>query len=203
MAHALSSRSLAQSTAPPRSWLLTTAVMISATLFIAVCAHISMPLPWTPIPLVAQDFAVILVGFILGPQIGFLTLLIYLAEGAAGLPMFSPHGLGGVAQIAGPTGGFLMAYPAVAALTGALRSRNNNYARNLAAALAGTALLFLCGALYFKLLTGTPAAATWNEAVLPFIPAAIVKSAIAAAIACAWGASKQRREKTHSPLHKA
>src|SRR6202140_607861 len=94
------------------------AIVVAASLFVAVCARIYVPLPGTPVPLTVQNLGVLLVGLALGGRRGFAALALYLAEGAAGLPVFSPHGLGGIAQILGPTGGYLIAYPFFAALTG-------------------------------------------------------------------------------------
>ena len=78
---------------------------VAATGLVAVCAHISLPLPFTPVPLTLQTFAVILVGMTLGPVVGFSAMVLYLAQGAMGLPVFTPHGPGGVAQLMGPTAG--------------------------------------------------------------------------------------------------
>src|ERR1700732_1732527 len=80
---------------------------VAASAFVALCAHISLPLPFTPVPLTLQNFAVLLVGLALGPVAAFSAMMLYLAEGAMGLPVFAPHGLGGVAQLLGPTGGYL------------------------------------------------------------------------------------------------
>lgn len=91
------------------------AIIIGASLFVAICARVTVPLPFTPVPLTLQNFGVLLVGLMLGSRRGFAALLLYLAEGAAGLPVFSIGGLGGVAQLLGPTGGYLFAYPLAAA----------------------------------------------------------------------------------------
>jgi biotin transport system substrate-specific component len=92
---------------------------LAATAVVAAAAHVAIPLPFTPVPLTLQPLAVLGVGLALGPVDGLLAMLAYLAEGAAGLPVFSPTGMGGLAQLVGPTGGFLMAYPLVAAIAGA------------------------------------------------------------------------------------
>src|SRR5438309_7790211 len=94
------------------------AAIVAASLFVALCARIYIPLPGTPVPLTVQNLGVLLVGLALGSRRGFLAMALYLAEGAAGLPVFSPHGLGGITQMLGPTGGYLIAYPFMAALTG-------------------------------------------------------------------------------------
>src|SRR6202023_1336711 len=83
------------------------ALVVGASLFVALCARISIPLPFTPVPLTVQNFGVLLVGLLLGSRRGFAALILYLAEGAMGMPVFSPLGPGGVAQILGVTGGYL------------------------------------------------------------------------------------------------
>src|ERR1700735_3138949 len=93
---------------------------LAAATVVAAASHMSIPLPFTPVPLTLQPLAVLGVGLALGPVTGFLTMLAYLAKGAAGLPVFSPTGPGGLLQLFGPTGGFLMAYPLVAAIAGGL-----------------------------------------------------------------------------------
>ena len=96
------------------------AIVIAASLFVALCARVSVPLPFTPVPLTLQNFGVIAVGLLLGSRRGFAALALYLVEGAIGLPVFSPSVvLGfGIARLLGPTGGFLLAYPLVAFVAG-------------------------------------------------------------------------------------
>src|SRR3979411_2595224 len=103
-----------------RPWSLATtvALIVGASLYVAVCARVSIPLPFTPVPLTLQNFGVLLVGLSLGSRRGFAALALYLAEGASGLPVFSPTGPGGIAQILGPTGGYFMVSPLVAGLAG-------------------------------------------------------------------------------------
>src|SRR5271156_5890585 len=87
------------------------AIVIGASLFVALCARITLPLPFTPVPLTVQNFGVLLVGLLLGSKRGFAALALYLAEGAVGMAVFSLPGIGGMAQLLGPTGGYLMMYP--------------------------------------------------------------------------------------------
>ena len=90
------------------------ALVIGASLFVALCARITIPLlPLTPVPLTVQNLGVLLVGLLLGSRRGFVALALYLLEGAVGLPVFNPTGAGGVAQLFGVTGGFLLVYPLV------------------------------------------------------------------------------------------
>src|SRR5271154_2135990 len=95
-----------------------TLLVIGATAFVAACAHISFPLPFTPVPLTLQNFAVVLVGLVLGPVAGFSAMVLYLVEGAIGLPVFTPYAAGGVAHLLGPNGGYLFSYPLAAATAG-------------------------------------------------------------------------------------
>jgi biotin transport system substrate-specific component len=127
-------------------WAKQAAIVIGASLFVALCAQPSLRLPFNPVPLTLQNFAVLLVGLLLGWQRGFAALLLYLVEGASGLPVFSPGGAGGIAQLFGPTGGYLMAYPFVAAVSGWLYERGSrSFIRAAVAAFAGEVLLFASG----------------------------------------------------------
>ena len=102
-----------------REWAKQGAIIIAASLFVALCARVTVPLPFTPVPLTLQNFGVLGVGLLLGSRRGFAALVLYLVEGACGMPVFSPAVLGGgIAQILGPTGGYLMAYPLVAFVAG-------------------------------------------------------------------------------------
>lgn len=159
--------------------------VVSASLVVAVCAHLAVPLWFTPIPLTLSDLAVLVVGLVLGPRMAFAALALYLAEGACGLPVFAPAGLGGIAQILGPTGGFLMAYPFAAALAGAIArvpAKLPRFGIALLAALAGSALLMTSGAAWFSLYTHRSVAITLSLAVMPFLPGQIVKIVSAAGI---------------------
>ncbi len=160
-------------------------LIVAATAFIATCAHVTVPLPFTPVPLTMQDFAVLLVGLTLGPVGGFAALALYLAEGAMGMPVFTPHGLGGVAQIMGPTGGFLLSFPFVAAMAGwGARSLklDNGFARAVVACALASTLLFAFGATWLAQYGHLGATAVMHMAVTPFLPGNAVKIAAAAGI---------------------
>lgn len=159
---------------------------LAATVVVAAAAHVSIPLPFTPVPLTLQPLAVLGVGLALGPIAGSLTMLAYLAEGAMGLPVFSPSGPGGLAQLLGPTGGFLMAYPLVAAVVGGLTrgltSRTPRFLAAFAAGIVATALLFVSGAGWLMSLAHLSLHATWIAAVGPFLPGELIKVMIAAGV---------------------
>src|SRR5579862_9567199 len=105
------------------SLLKQSAIVICASAVIAVCARLVVPLPYTPVPLTLANFGVLLVGLTLGSKRGFAAAAVYLAWGAAGLPVFSPAGPGGLAQLFGPTAGYLWAYPVVALIAGLIAER--------------------------------------------------------------------------------
>lgn len=164
---------------------------IAATVGIALAAHVSFVLPFTPVPFTLQPLAVLLVGLAFGPIGGLLTLLAYLAEGTCGLPVFSPTGPGGVAQLFfGPTSGYLLSYPLVAAIAGGLaRMLSRRLSTYLAAAIACTAatiVLFVSGALWFTAFGHLPLRAVWIESVAPFLPGEAIKILAAAGIYSAF-----------------
>lgn len=162
---------------------------LAGTAIVAAAAHVSIPLPFTPVPFTLQPLAVLLIGLLFGPILGFSTLCLYLLEGIAGLPVFQPFGAGGVAQLLGPTGGFLLAYPLVAAVAGGLFRTLRLTSRYAAATIAGCAamlLLFVVGAAQLGTLLHLGVHATLFAAVLPFLPGEFVKVLAAAGIATAW-----------------
>ncbi len=191
----LTHRTISKSPAPPASASLRpfaetlpgkAALAIVASLFVAAAAHISIPLPFTPVPLTLGNMAVILVGLFLSPSLAFAALIAYLAEGAAGAPVFNPGGLGGVHQLVGPTGGFLFAYPlAAVAASAAVRAFSRVSSRFVAATLAatlGTALVMFFGVAWLGLLLHLSPAGAFRLAAAPFLPGEIVKILAAAGI---------------------
>jgi len=162
-------------------------IVISASLFVALCARVVLPLPFTPVPLTLQNFGVLLVGLTLGGRRGFAALVLYLAEGLMGLPVFSPTGPGGLAQLLGPTGGFLLAYPFVAAIAGWVfyQSARKSFAHAAAAALLAEIVLFAGGLGWLAILTHSFAQAI-RFGLYWFVFAEIIKIMSAAALASGW-----------------
>ena len=165
---------------------LQTVLVIGGSLFVAFCARIYLPIPGTPVPLTVQNLGVLLVGLALGSRRGFLALALYLAEGAAGMPVFSPALSGGLAQLLGPTGGYLIAYPFVAALTGYIFERRiPTFARAAWAAIAGEILLFTCGIAQLYIITHSLAKAI-SFGLYWFVFAEVMKVMFAAGAARGW-----------------
>lgn len=163
-------------------------LVVAATLFIAACAHISIPLPFTPVPLTLQNFAVLLVGLLLGPSAGFAAVALYVAEGALGMPVFTPYGPVGIARILGPNGGYILAFPFAAAVAGwAFRSLrlSSAYARAAMGGVMATLLILSTGFLWLGHVLHLNASTVWIMAVAPFLPGEVVKIAAAAGLATA------------------
>jgi|SRR5215469_2624361 len=168
-------------------------IVVAASLFVALCAHIAIPLSFTPVPLTLQPFAVLLIGLTLGSRRGLATLVLYLAEGAVGLPVFNPLGPGGVAQLLGPTGGYLMAYPVAAFVAGYAAERwhvaEHRFSPALDivfGALSAELVMFTGGALWFWTLTHYPAKTIFAMSVFPFLPGEAIKVAFACGLALQW-----------------
>jgi len=163
------------------------AVMLGAAL-VAAAAQVSVPLPGTPVPMTLQPLAVLLVGGLLGAPLGASSLLLYLALGAAGLPVFTPTvPLVGVARLFGPTGGYLLAYPVAAFATGWIvtdpgrQPGVGQWRRIAVGVLAGLVLIHLGGLAQLLILTGDLSAAA-RFGTLPFLLGDVGKLAIAVAV---------------------
>jgi biotin transport system substrate-specific component len=143
------------------------AVVLGAAL-VAAASQIAVPLPGTPVPMTLQPLAVLIVGGLLGPGLGAASLVLYLGAGAAGLPLFTPIGLPGIARLVGPTGGYLLAYPLAASAVGRLAASGAGIARLALAVLAGLLLIHLGGLAQLAILTGDFSTAA-RFGTLPFL----------------------------------
>lgn len=166
------------------------AAVVLGSLLVAICAHVSIPLWFTPVPLTLQTFAVLFLGLVLSPGMAASAMVAYLLEGVAGLPVFSPVAAGGLLHLFGPTGGYLMAYPAAAALTALLRRRigKGGFGASLCAAGLGSLLILVAGAVWLSIVTHQSPATVITLAVAPFLPGDILK-----VIAAAGAAAGMRR----------
>jgi len=163
-----------------------TVLVIAGSLLVAASARLAMPLPFTPVPVSMQTFAVLLVGALLGPRRGAAALIVHLAQGAAGLPVFV--GGGGVHLLLGPTGGYLAAFVPAAALVGFLAARgwDRSLAMTAAAMTLGTSLILIVGTAWLAVILGSLSVAV-TAGLLPFLPGAAFKITLAAAVLpAAW-----------------
>ncbi len=154
----------ARRTRLPLAWPLT---LVFAAALVALSAQVAIPVPGSPVPMTLQPLAVILVGGLFGAAAGAGALVLYLTVGAFGAPVFAPAGPGGLAQLFGPTGGYLLAMPIAAALVGRLAQRGR-FLRSVLAAGAGLAVIHVGGWAQLTLLTGDPARAL-ALGTLPFL----------------------------------
>jgi biotin transport system substrate-specific component len=164
------------------------AIVIGASLFVALCARVSVPLPFTPVPLTLQNFGVLAVGLLLGSRRGFAALALYLLEGAVGLPVFSPSlVLGvGIARLLGPTGGFLLAYPLVAFVAGYLYEHTSRrFGWAALSAVAAELVLFASGLGWLAVLTHSISLAL-KFGLYWFVFAEVIKVLMAAGVATRW-----------------
>jgi len=176
---------LAVSASRQSVWLRPTAIVLSGSALVAVCAHLSIPLYFTPVPLSLGSFAVLLLALLLPPRLAAATLGAYLAEGALGLPVFAPSPVlfSGLARLAGPTGGYLLCYPLAAALISILwRQSRPRFAAAAFSAAVGSLAILASGALWLQLLTHASAASVLTLGVFPFLPGDALKIFAAAAL---------------------
>ena len=160
---------------------LWTGVQLLSVLFVAVltasAAQLSFPLPFTPVPFTIQPMIVLVGAAALGSRLGALAQIVYLTLGIAGLPVFafSPELPQGVARLLGPTGGYLMAYPIAAFLTGLLAERglDRRYLTSILAMSAGLSMIFAGGVLWIARVTGIETALATG--LYPFIVVDVIK----------------------------
>jgi biotin transport system substrate-specific component len=166
----------------PLDWARGLALVIAFSLLTALSAQVAIPLPWTPVPITGQTFAVLLTGALLGSRLGALAMLAYLIEGASGLPFFAAAGGGVQRLLFSPTSGYLLAYPAAAFVVGLLAERGwDRRFVTAAAAMAVGSVLILLGGWAWLARFSSPAAA-WSVGVAPFLVGDVVKIALAAAV---------------------
>jgi biotin transport system substrate-specific component len=165
------------------AWGIRTLAVGLGAVLVALAAQVSIPLPGTPVPMTLQPMAVLLVGGLLGARLGAVSMILYLAMGAAGLPVFTPTvPLLGVARLFGPTGGYLLAYPvaawAVGVLTpGWLPGVNTPWLRTALAVASGLLLIHLGGLAQLAILTGDMSAAA-RFGTVPFLLGDLIKLAV-------------------------
>ena len=165
----------------PLDFVKQVGLVIGFSLLTALAAQIVIPIG--PIPITGQTFAVLLTGALLGSRLGAITMIVYLLEGASGLPFFA-GGSGGLLHVMGPTGGYLIAFPAAAFVTGAFAEHewDRQFFSAVAAMAIGSVIIMFAGWLWFSLVMRTSPAFTLFDTVLKFIPGDIVKICFAAAV---------------------
>jgi biotin transport system substrate-specific component len=158
-------------------------LVLAFSLLTALAAQVAIPLPFTPVPVTGQTFAVLLTGALLGSRLGAMAMVAYLLEGAVGLPFFAMAGGGPARLLASPTSGYLLSFPAAAFLTGMLAERgwDKRFLTAAAAIALGSVVIILCGWSWLAIWTGS-ATQTFKIGVAPFIAGDVIKIALAAAV---------------------
>ncbi len=162
-----------------RAALYDVALIVSASLFIALMAQLTLYLPFSPVPITGQTLAVLLIGALLGSTRGGVAVLAYLAEGASGMPVFS-GGHAGAVVLAGPTGGYLAGFVIAAYAVGWLAERgwDRNVFLTLAAMVLGNAVIYLSGLAWLTQFVGTQNALV--AGLYPFLLGDAIKVLLAA-----------------------
>jgi biotin transport system substrate-specific component len=155
---------------------------------LALSAQFALPIPGTPVPITLQPLVVVLAGLMLGPVDAAAAMVAYLVAGMAGLPVFAPMGVPGMARLLGPTGGYLLAYPVAAAVAGRLGAGKSSFVTRALAAEAGILVLYLGGLTQLAVISGSIATAALLG-VVPFVAIDAVKALVASALA---GARRNR-----------
>jgi biotin transport system substrate-specific component len=154
-------------------------------LVVAVAAQVVVPVPFSPVPMTLQPLAVLAVGGILGGAAGLSALLLYLALGILGLPVFAAGG-SGLPHLLGPTGGYLLAFPVAAGVAGALIGRSSGVLRVLLACALAMAIIHVGGVAQLALLGGDTSLA-FRVGFVPFLTGDLLKVGLAAALILAAG----------------
>jgi len=176
----------------PLDWTRSVGLVFAFSLLTALAAQFVIPIG--PVPITGQTFAVLLTGALLGSRLGAMAMIAYLVEGASGLPFFF-GGSGGILHLLGPTGGYLVAFPAAAFITGAFAEHgwDKRFPTAIAAMTIGSVLIILSGWAWFALSTHTPATLAFVNSVAKFIPGEIIKVLLAAAaLPSGWALLKRK-----------
>lgn len=169
----------------PRALVRAAAVGLAVALT-AFAAQFTIPMPFTAVPFTLTPLVVMLTGAALGARLGFLTQALYLAAGAVGLQVFAPVPTlpPGALRLVGPTGGYLLAYPLAAFVTGWLAERgwDRRYSTSLASMLVGLAIIFAGGVSWLAISVTHSLPAAIATGFAPFIVMDVAKAAAAALI---------------------
>lgn len=149
---------------------------------LAASAQVAIPIPGTPVPVTLQPMVVVLSGLMLGPVVGFASMVTYLVLGALGLPVFAPVGAPGVLRLLSPTGGYLIAFPFAAFAAGFVAQRFPKLAGRWAGAMLGMVVIFTGGIAQLAILTGNLGQAL-ALGITPFAAFDILKALVAAVVA--------------------
>ncbi len=157
-------------------------LVVGFNVLLILSARVSIPLWFTPVPITLQTFIVMLAGAALGSRRGALVMLLYLAEGASGLPVFALGGGGWAYLITSPTAGYLWSYPIAAFVVGLLAERglDRRFVTSVFAMLPGTVIIYALGVSWLALLLPIGLDKAFVLGMWPFIPGDLIKIVLAA-----------------------
>jgi biotin transport system substrate-specific component len=176
----------------PLDWTRSVSLVFAFSLLTALAAQVVIPIG--PVPITGQTFAVLLTGALLGSRLGAMAMIVYLIEGASGLPFFY-GGTSGIGHILGQTGGYLVSFPAAAFITGAFAEQgwDKRFVTAAGAMVIGSLIIVLAGWAWFSYVTHTALKTAFLVSVLPVIPGDIIKILLAAAaLPSGWYALERR-----------
>jgi biotin transport system substrate-specific component len=156
-------------------------LLVAGSIFLALTARISVPLPFTPVPVTGQTLGVLLIGALYGPRRGALAVLAYLAEGVAGVPVFA-GGLSGLMVLLGPTGGYLVGFVPAAAIAGWLASSGRPLGLRIAGMVLATAVVYVVGVPWLAVVAGISLGAAVALGLVPFLAGDALKAVLAASV---------------------
>jgi biotin transport system substrate-specific component len=165
-----------------RNALIYDLVLITgATIFMALSAQIAFPVPFSPVPITGQTLAVLLTGILLGSKRGSAAVLLYLAEGMIGIPVFA-GGSFGIHHLIGPTGGYLFGFIPGVYVCGLLAERgwDRTFIQTLVLLITGKIMIYTCGLLWLAHLVGFDNALMMG--LYPFLPGIVIKIILATAL---------------------
>ena len=176
----------------PLDWTRAVSLVFAFSLLTALAAQVVIPIG--PVPITGQTFAVLLTGALLGSRLGAMAMIVYLIEGASGLPFFY-GGHGGLAHLFGPTGGYLVAFPAGAFITGAFAENgwDKRFWTAVVAMAVSSIVILLAGLAWFAAFTHTPLVAAFKVSVAPHLIGDLIKIVLAAgALPLGWAVLKRK-----------
>ena len=159
----------------------TISISLVGSILLALLARLSIPVPFSPVPITGQTFGVLLLGGLLGCRMATLSVIFYIFEGMIGLPVFAGGSLG-IFYLLGPTGGYLLGFIPAAYLVGYLSERgwNKKLSLTIMSMIIGTAIIFLFGVSWLSFSAGVVTAITIGF--IPYLIGAVIKIVLAALI---------------------
>jgi biotin transporter BioY len=176
----------------PLDWTRAVSLAVAFSLLTALAAQVVVPVG--PVPITGQTFAVLLTGALLGSRLGAMAMIVYLMEGASGLPFFY-GGHGGLTHLLGPTGGYLVAFPAGAFITGAFAENgwDKRFWTAVVAMAVGSIVILLAGLAWFASVTSSSLLVAFKISVAPHIIGDVIKILLAAAaLPAGWALLKRK-----------